>query len=180
LQEANEREGRSGILALVFLLLAALAPQDLVFLGVPVLIGVGIWRVQRQREAAAPLRNQVMAQPITFRCPVAVKYRHQLGWSTKVLRGMEIVVRDSSVQISTTRPSIGAALGSEWYFEAADTSIEVSDAPSDLTKREWIVIQASEPKAVRLALSATNGSNSQVWDALLVGGARGFGSPPQH
>ena len=159
--------------------LAALAPQDLVFLGVPVLIGFGIWRVHRQREAAAPLRNQVIAQPITFRCPVAVKYWHRLGWSTKVLRGMEIVVRDSSVQVSSVRPSIGAALGSEWYFEAANTSIEVSGEPSDLAKREWIIIQPSDPQTVRLALSASNGSNSQIWDSLLAAGAHGFGTPPQ-
>jgi hypothetical protein len=179
LQEACEREGISGILAVVFSLLAALVPQDLIFLGVPVLIGLGIWRVQRQREAAAPLRNQVMAEPITFRCPVAVKYWHQLGWSTKVLRGMEIVVRDSSFQVSTIRPSI-AALGSEWYFEASDTSIEISSSPSDLAKREWVIIEPSDPQGVRLALSAMKGSNSQIWDALLAAGARGLGTPPQH
>jgi hypothetical protein len=151
------------------------------WLGIAVVAGfvAVIWQVQRRRQVTVPFRGDVLSQPIRFRCPVGVKYWHALGWSTKILRGMEIVVRESSVQVSTIRPSIGAALGSEWYFEASDISIEVSSAPSDLVKREWIIVQPSEPEAW-LAVFARNGSNLQIWDSLLAAGAGGFGTPPQH
>jgi hypothetical protein len=68
----------------------------------------------------------------------------------------------------------------EYYFKANETFIEVSQAPSMISKRNWIIMAGRhDGKEIKLAI--TGGIEAQlydIWNALTAVGAVPIGPPP--
>jgi hypothetical protein len=130
--------------------------------------------IQRKRSKISPVRRQVLDQRVIFRTRVGVKYETNIGgWSIKTLGGMELIVRENSIQVSLKFPTLGALLGSEWYFHSRDTTIGQSPAPShNLLDRNWIIIRSEDHGSHAAVAVWSKDNNDAVWNALLASGAR--------
>lgn len=112
-------------------------------------------------------------EPISFRCPVAVKYQNPLGWSMKTLAGMEIIVRESTLQITQRTEWMGRLLGTNWNFDIRSTSMTWIADPSYFASGlgPWIALQyrGKNGRASALAVSSTEHLN-EIWSALIESG----------
>jgi hypothetical protein len=147
-------------------------------LAVVTLSAVFIKNQLRDKALAAAFGNHG-SNAVEFKLRVAVKYKLPGGWSRKTLAGMEIAVRDNSIQIAQSSPALRGALGSHWLLDGPDTTIEVSDGPSPrFFKRDWILISGSHlDERVVLAVSSSKNA-SELWCALITSGARSNSDPP--
>jgi hypothetical protein len=153
----------------------------LIAIVIVVLVSV-IVKVQVHRRRTKVRRTSVEAQKVTYEAPVDVKVIVNSGaWSRKTLGGMELIVREDSFQVTLFGPALGGILGSEWYFVARETTVEVSDVPSpSVSSRNWMVITEREAdKEVKLAVATkADMSLSELWNALTLVGAQAISLPP--
>jgi hypothetical protein len=101
-------------------------------------------------------------------------------WSLKTLGGMELVVREDAFQVTLVHPKVGSFLGSEWYFRAADTTIETTRwRILGILPMDWIIIRnvAAEADA-DLAISSRHQLGA-IWRALIDAGAQSLSLPPR-
>ncbi len=136
-------------------------------------------RIVLRRRREAPLRREIRAQSITFRTELGhVKTMTSRGWWTGPYGLIELIVRTDGFEVSSAIPPVRVALGLEYYFRACDTTIEVSQLPSGVYKRDWIVIKGQQlDKEVQLAI-AQKSSLHEAWNALARAGAVPIGPPP--
>ena len=84
---------------------------------------------------------------------------------------MVLIVRADTFEISAATPLLGIIFGMEYYFRAPDTTIEISELPSFLKKRLWIVVRGNQGTS-RTELAITNESHLyDAWAALVRAGA---------
>jgi len=140
-----------------------------------------IIRVQRNRIRTRALRHVIEGEKVTFRARVGVKVKLPMGdWSLKTLGGMELVVREDAFQVTLVHPKVGSFLGSEWYFRAADTTIETTRwRILGILPMDWIIIRnvAAEADA-DLAISSRHQLGA-IWRALIDAGAQSLSLPPR-
>src|SRR5580698_9878233 len=108
-----------------------------------VIMGGLIWQFRQTERDTKPIRVAAASQPITFRADVQVKVMLWTGWSSKTLGGLEVVVRDSVVQISPYSPlnqTRGEPTSSEWILDARMTTVEAISIRRQLSTRRWISI----------------------------------------
>ena len=113
-----------------------------------------------------------------YRVPVAVKYLLHGRWSSKTLAGMQLVVRPGKIEVVFRMPGVGAVLGSEWKFDALQTSFEASSAPAPrffsrlgLVPRDWIVLTTTQPGKPKSVAVAAPDMMDEIWSALSKCGA---------
>jgi hypothetical protein len=129
-------------------------------------------KFRRRAAILQPLKEQFESQPILYRRHVGVKTELWTGWSAKTLASMELIVRESSIQVTMTTAPLGHALGCEWYFASSSTFISVARRKQPRIYRgKWILLTGAEgSRPVRLALMVGNDVEC-VWSYLLASGA---------
>lgn len=148
-------------------------PGDLLFLGVPALIGAAYLTKRPRRNQERPLRESLDQTPILFAEGVTAKWTLPSGaWSGRTSRGMRVEVRSGYVSVVLASRFLRAALGTEQYFPASDITMAVTEEPSvGWPRRTWVVLTptgaAGRPVAV-----ATRGDPQALVAALAAGGVR--------
>jgi hypothetical protein len=122
-------------------------------------------RRNRERDGNAPLRNEIEAR-VSFRTPLygaSVLGTGGFGGT----RGMWIPLRGPKrLTVGTDAFMVSAPQSlREYVFTGCESSIALSQAPSRIVNRDWIVItrQAGD-RQVRLAITRDN--LPEVWQAL--------------
>lgn len=148
--------------------------QYVVIVGaIVVFVGVGTQNFKRHRRLA-PIRMAAQLENVTFRVDVDVKLMMPSGhWSLKTLGGMELIVREHLFQVTLRSPKKGAALGSEWFFDATKCNIDTSFEPSPkVLRRKWIVARGHEPAGKFVEIALWNRSaQTEIWNSLVAAGA---------
>jgi hypothetical protein len=138
-----------------------------------------IW-LRRRREA--PLRREIRARDVSFWTSLDfVKISDSDGWPRwlGLNAPMALFVRGDAFEVSSTFAPIRIAMGFEYYFKANETSVEVSRAPSRISKRVSIVVTGRQlDKEIQLAI-ASKYKLHLAWNALVSAGATPTGLPPQ-
>lgn len=139
-----------------------------------------ISQVQRRRHQTSNLRHAIEFEKVVFRTRVHVKVRLATGdWSLKTLSGMELVVRDDAFQVTMIHSGIGGFLGSEWYFRAADSTIETTRwRILGVYPMAWIVIRDLGSRGGTSIAISTRYQLIEAWNALIRAGAQPLGLPP--
>ena len=158
-------------------------PQDALALCVAagfVLIYGRIW-FRRHREA--PLRREIRTRDVTFRAVldrVKVSEPGRRTWAG-VTAPMDLLVRGDAIEVSSTVAPVRVVMGLEYYFPAAQTSIELSRSPSLIYRGDWIVLTGRQAgKDIQVAITTMNDSALvDAWNALAGAGAIPAGLPPQ-
>jgi hypothetical protein len=129
-----------------------------------------------RRHRTASLRRDMRTQAITFRTELDwVKIADPPWWARETedgLRGMELIVRDGMVEVSTL---FRAVIGLEYCFRARETTIELSRNPLRIygmdTRREWILVKGRQAdRDIQLAMTKRHFLHD-VWNALVAAGA---------
>ena len=127
-------------------------------------VGCGVVWLRRRREA--PLRLQIRSQEVTFRMTLSeVKVEQPGVWPRWLALNsfMALFVRGDGIEISSTIPPVRVVAGMEYYFKANETFIGVSQAPSMVSKKNWIIVTGRhDGKEIKLAI--TNGIEGQLYD----------------
>ena len=119
-----------------------------------------------------PLRREMRTRPITFRTDQVWVRFPASPWreSGTAVRGMELIIRGDMFRVGAP-----FGLGLNYYFRAAETTIELSRNPLRIYgltgRREWIVVRGRQlDREVRLAMTKRY-FLEDVWNALLGAGA---------
>lgn len=138
------------------------------------IIGVTVYMyVRRNRERArnAPLRSEIEAR-VRFTSYLDVVLMPGTGglggarghWIPVMKGGQKRLV------VGTDAFMVTGPFG-EYVFRGCESSIEFSQAPSRINKRDWIIITGQHgTQQVQLAVTR-NGSMTQIWKALAATGA---------
>jgi hypothetical protein len=143
-----------------------------------VLCGIAYLSVRSNRERArnAPLRAEIEAQ-VCFETPLSrVRVLGTGGFGGT--RGMWISVRGPKrLIVGTDAFMISAPQAPRKYaFTGRESSIALSQAPSRLVNRDWIVITGQDyGRQVELAITRDN--LSELWQALARTGVAQTGEP---
>ena len=127
-------------------------------------------RGDRQRDGNAPLRNEIEAR-VSFQAPLyhaSVLGTGGFGGT----RGAWIALRGPKrLTVGTDAFLVSAPLaGRQFVFTGCEVSIALSQAPSRVVRRDWIVITGQAGgRTVRLAIAP--GNLPQAWQALAGTGA---------
>jgi hypothetical protein len=122
-------------------------------------------RRNRERDRNAPLRTDIEAR-VSFRAPlnrVSVLGTGGFGGT----RGMWIPLRGPKrLTVGTDAFMISAPQAlREYVFTGRDSSIALSQAPSRIVSRDWIVVTRQDGNR-RLRLAITRDNLPEVWQAL--------------
>jgi hypothetical protein len=148
-----------------------------------VIVGTTIGGVLLQRRRETPLRREVRSKAITFRISLPqVKERQSIGFPRWLALNsiMALYVRGDAFEISSTIPPFRVIIGVEYYFRAPETTIEVTQEPSALSKMDWIVVTGRrDGEEVKLAITTRDPSQlHESWNALAAAGSVPIGPPP--
>ncbi len=147
--------------------------QTVIYTGAAIVFSGSIIQIQVRRRRVGPLERVSKSQETSYRTPVEVKIKlTPTHWSTKTMATMELVVGSSTFQAKLKNSLIGGIIGSEFYFNAPDTIIPVSNEPSTFNNgRAWIVIRGKQAeKDIELALWRAEGGLA-IWNSLVGAGA---------
>jgi len=140
----------------------------------PLIIGVFVYMVvQRGRERArnAPLRAEIAAQRsfATNLDRVAAFKANGFGGGT---RGYWIVARGYPKQLIVGTNAFMVSIPyREYVFRGSESSIAISQEPSRMITRDWIIITGRQgTRQVDLAISRSN-ALPEIWAALAQAGA---------
>jgi hypothetical protein len=143
-------------------------------LGVLVIIGGWMYmfmRQNREREANAPLRNEIQARVCLSTRLDRVSKLGEGGF--RGTRGVWIDIRGPKrlvVGADAFMISMPQALR-EYVFTGRDSSIATSQAPSGLAKRDWIIITGqADGRQIQIAITKKEGL-PEIWQALAGTGA---------
>jgi hypothetical protein len=147
-------------------------------------VACGVVWLRRRREA--PLRREVRAQGITFQAVVKAKMMNTLGSESSFRNEMNLVVRADSFEISIGFAPVRIVMGMEYYFKAAETTIElrhVTPKMPGMKAQDWIVAKTQHSgRDLQISFTNYNYTNTSipaVWDALVMVGAIPIGPPPK-
>jgi hypothetical protein len=134
-------------------------------LAIPCVIVYLLARQHREREGNAPLRDEI-GERVFFRAPL---YRACVlgtgGFGGT--RGVWIRLRGpKQLTVGADAFMVSAPLASrEFVFTGRDSSIELSQAPSRVVNRDWIVVTRQDGDR-QLRLAITRDDLPEVWQAL--------------
>jgi hypothetical protein len=139
--------------------------EFVVILAIPCVIVYLLARQHRERDGNAPLPIKI-GERVSFRAPL---YRASIlgtgGFGGT--RGMWIRLRGPKrLTVGTDAFMVSAPLaGREFVFTPRDSSIALSQAPSRIVARDWIVVTRQDgDRQLRLAITRDN--LPEVWQAL--------------
>jgi hypothetical protein len=147
-------------------------------LGVVVVgLAVAIAQTSLRHRRTAALRKEAKGQAIAFQ--IRLDHVRVMGSGWTDLKGeMVLIVRADAFEVSATTPLLGTIFGMDYYFRAPDTTIEVSESPSFLKKRLWIVVSGKQGTSrTELAITSEN-HLYDAWAAFVRAGVVPIGSPP--
>ncbi len=86
-----------------------------------------------------------------------------------------------AIEVSSSVAPLRVVMGLEYYFPAAQTSIELSRSPSLIYRGDWIVLTGRQAgKDIQVAITTMNDYTLlDAWNALVGAGAIPAGLPPQ-
>jgi hypothetical protein len=138
-------------------------------------------RVWLRRRRQTPLRREIRARDVTFRVPLDRVRVREPGWlqpdsdfDVPISSPVELIVRGDAFEISSALSLGRVVMGLEYYFRAAETSVELNrpipriygiDTPPQIIVRGW---QAG--KRVQLTVRQKK-DPLKIWDALTGAGA---------
>lgn len=159
-------------------------PQDIFALCVAAGFAVIYGRIWLRRYREAPLRRMTRARDMTFKAipdKVAVSGSGGLLKWAAVNAPMSLSVRGDAIEISSTVAPLRVVMGLEYYFPAAETSIELSRSPSPASRRNGIVLTRRQSrKDIQVAITITDDHTLlEAWNAFVTAGAIPAGPPPQ-
>lgn len=108
-------------------------PQDALALCVAAGFVFIYGRIWFRRHREAPLRWEIRTRDVTFRTVLErVKVSDSGGWPkwAGVSAPMGLLVRGDAIEVSSSVAPLRVVMGLEYYFPAAETSIELSRSPS--------------------------------------------------
>jgi hypothetical protein len=141
--------------------------EFVVILAIPCVIVYLLARQHRERDGDAPLRYEI-GERVSFRAPL---YRASIlgtgGFGGT--RSMWIPLRGPKrLTVGTDGFMVSAPLaGREHVFTRRDSSIALSQAPSRIVNRDWIVVTRQDGDR-RLRLAITRDNLPEVWQALFA------------
>lgn len=146
---------------------------------------VGFGAAWLKRRWQAPLRCEIRSKNITFRTNLTEVKERQSGALFKWLAlnsVMALYVRGDSIEISSRILLFRVIMGTEYYFKARETFIEVSKEPGRFYGGvNWIIVTGTDGgKEIKLAI--TNGDENKfrdAWNALVAAGSVAVGPPPK-
>ena len=149
---------------------------------------LGVARSVRRGRASSGQRVTIEAQREIFRTPVAARYRTQRGaWSVLTLRFMELIVRQSSLQITPRWPRATLSRymegqGRQWFLTAGSTRMRAINLPIPRIRRRqgpFIVLAQMRSNGDQFDLVAIATANLlEAWRALERCGVTGDSPPP--
>ena len=149
--------------------LVGVVTEFVVILAIPCVIVYLLARQHRQRDGDAPLPIGI-GDRVSFRAPL---YRaSKLGTGGRGgTRGIWIRLRGPKrLTVGTDGFTVSAPLaGRQFVFTGRDSSIALSQAPSRIVTRDWIVVTRQDgDRQLRLAITRDN--LPEVWQALAATG----------
>jgi hypothetical protein len=141
-----------------------------IIVGIPCMIVARFARRRRERAQSAPVRHETGAR-VSFRTPLdraSVLGTGGFGGT----RGVWIAVRGAKwLTVGTDSFVVSAPLAlRQFAFTGQESTIALSQAPSGVVHRDWIVISGQAGgRPVRLAITRDN--LPEVWQALAAAGA---------
>jgi hypothetical protein len=154
--------------------------------GIPVVailvIVSGFYRQMRDRKQD-PMRLAIAEENVTFRSPVFYKRELPSGrFGPSPGRGLELVVRQASFQVSYRNDLLGRIFGREWYCRASSVTIRRDSmrVPPGVVK-ECIIAESSDPtmQVKRVAIFPLPvGGLEAAWQALVEAGVTADFSAP--
>jgi hypothetical protein len=142
-------------------------------------------RIWLRRHREAPLRREIRTRDVTFRTVLDRVKASDPGGRAKwveVSAPMSLLVRGDAIEVSSSAAPLRVVMGLEYYFPAAETSVELSRSPSLLIyRRDWIVLTRRQAgKDIQVAITTMNDSTLvEAWNALVNAGAIPAGLPPR-
>ena len=161
------------------------APVQWVLLAA-VALGIGILEFGNLKDRArlAAVRRAARHEAVRFRTPVSAQWSRG-RWGRGKAKGMQLVVRDRSFELSYPFPTWGL-LGTEWYCRGSDARIEVGQGRflPPKVNRTCVVLSIpsiDRPDARQVILLASPPPSHvlrSAWDALIDSGVAATGTPP--
>jgi len=141
------------------------------------------FRLLRDRARLSAVREAVERGGIVYRAPISAQWSRG-WWGRGYARGMQLVVREHSFQLSYPFPG-GSLLSTEWYCRAADAVMKRGQGRflPPRVKRECIVLSIpsidNRELAQEILLSSWRRELRAAWDALSACGVRAVGDAPE-
>ncbi len=142
------------------------------------------FRLYRDRERLAPVRDAVTKEVVAYRTPISAQWGRGL-WGRGNAKGIQLVVHQHSFELSYPFPG-GSFLTTEWYCWGRETRMKMGMGrflPPRI-KRECIILtipSIDDPKAEQeILLSHPEPHDLRAeWDALVACGVSASGDPPK-
>lgn len=142
--------------------------------GVAVFVGAAI-QIQRRRAAERAIRKAAAADTPRIDVPVQAKIVLFGGrWSMGNVAFLRLQIGQRFARVVNRPEFLGAVLGTDWVFDAIDSSIERGDKP--LSKLNpfpgsWIILTSrTATSTTRVAVSPPRADFDQCWKALVAAG----------
>jgi hypothetical protein len=159
------------------LVVTAIVPWSTVF-AVFVVLGFAfaLLKVNRRtREIVDPLREEIMQRPILYRRPHTMKYLINGQWSIKRLAGMELIVTEGGVGMTSRVLGISDVLGSQWWARSLAFEVDVeriARVPPLSEGSDWVVIRSDDDGNAFEVAILPEGHREEILTALRKAGAR--------
>jgi hypothetical protein len=124
----------------------------------------------RDWHRAAPLRQQMRAQPKTFQTVLSwARFSGSRPWGTGTDKLVRLIIRGDLVQVGAGVPGLACC-----YFRAPETTICVSRNPPRIngfvSRDQWIVVSSRQDGHVLVSMTDRSFPD-EVWNALVTAGA---------
>jgi hypothetical protein len=129
----------------------------------------GAYLGRRQQE---DVRQEAAKEAVVCTVPIVARKQLPNGSWSKTYNAMKLVVRESTIEITTVLPALGVLLGCDWHLRASELSMEVSGSLPGIHQREWVLLCGVETTVPMLiAVSAAEQTN-EIWAALINAGVQ--------
>ena len=158
-------------------MLASIIPWSTVFAAfVVVFFAFALLKVNRRtRKIVDPLREEIMQRPILYRRSHTMKYLVNGQWSIKRLAGMELIVTEGGVGMTSRVLGISDVVGSQWWARslAFEVNVErIARVPPISEGSDWVVIRSDEDGNAFEVAILPEGHREEILTALRKAGAR--------
>ena len=150
------------------------------FVLVPICMGIGFFRMPRQDQRAKPTRESVLEDTVVAEFP-RVQVQLNPGTSRTVALkggpfGVEFLVQSHSFEVGPAPPLRGSF---RYYFEANETVMEASrERFSNFWVRDCILLSGSYGNDDMSVAVDAKDATLQLWSALISAGVRTRSGPP--
>jgi hypothetical protein len=133
-----------------------------------------LFKVNRKTHKLDPLRQEVMQRPILYRRSHPMKYLLNGQWSLKTFAGMELIVTQGGVGMSSRIRGVSDVLGGQWWARSLmfDAGVEKIVRMPLTDGSDWVVIRSEdEDNSFEVAI-LPEGHIEEILAALREAGAR--------